>query len=127
MPGKRRMHLQYGILKKMVILQWFYFGQVKKSLGFIAKKGTFSLNDTTKTIKLNFDSTYTVYSKDSFSVNKDFKSQEWHLITFTNYKIVISRPPVWEFENKKINYNSKNISVTLVSRKKRRSDLKLKG
>ncbi len=103
-----------------VILFWAN----KKNSGFIAKKWKFSLNDSTKTMKVYFDSTYGVYSEDSFSVSKDIHLQKWHLLSVTDHRIVLSRPTIWQFENKNIDDGSKNIIVTLVAGKKTRSNLK---
>lgn len=94
--------------------------------GFILKKGTFTVNDSTKIVKVNFDSSYSVYSSDSSSVRKDTVSQEWHLISVTAYKIVLIRPPVWEFEKKSITADDKNIIVTMDRGKKHRRDKKSK-
>jgi hypothetical protein len=99
----------------------------KKKSGFIAKKGKFSIDDSTKIFKIDFDTTYGLYSKDSFSISRDSDSQEWHLIAVSDYKILLSRPPIWEFEKKSSDNNNKNIIVTLVRGKRRRSDLKQKA
>ena len=102
------------------------FWSNKRKFGFTAKKGTFSLDDSTKLLKVTFDSTYNVYSKDSFSVSKDSATQEWHLIKVTDDKLVISRPPVWEFEKRNVVDTSGNILVTLDGVGKKKINLKQK-
>ena len=94
--------------------------------GFILKKGTFTVNDSTKTVTVNFDSTYTVFSNDSSAVSKDADIQEWHLISVTNHKIVLSRPPVWDFEKERNQNEDKNIIVTMDGGKKKQRDKKSK-
>jgi hypothetical protein len=94
--------------------------------GFILKKGTFTVNDSTKTITINFDSTYTVFSNDSSTVSKDTAKQEWHLISVTNRKIVFSRPPVWDFEKEGNQNEDKNLIVTMDGGKKKQKDTKSK-
>ena len=88
--------------------------------GFILKKGTYTVNDSTRILRVSFDSTYSVYSNDSVSVKKDTTSQEWHLITLTYNKIVLNRPPVWEFEKKSGRNEDQRIIVTMEGGKKRR-------
>jgi hypothetical protein len=95
-------------------------------LGFKFKKGTFTVNNTTKTMRMNFDSSYAVFSNDSSVVRKDTTTQEWHLISVTNRKIVVSRPPVWDFEKGSNENQDKNIIVTMDGGKKKRGDTKLK-
>lgn len=94
--------------------------------GFKLKKGTFTVNDSTKTVRVNFDSSYTVFSNDSSVVSKDTATQEWHFISVTNNKIVLSRPSVWDFE--KVNYENedKNIIVTMSGGKRKQKDTKSK-
>ena len=100
------------------------FWSNKRNLGFTAKKGTYILDDSAKTLKVTFDSTYDVYSKDSFSIGKDIGFQEWHIVTITDYKIVISRPPVWEFEKSSTTNDNENILMTLDGTKKRKKHIK---
>ena len=98
----------------------------KEKFGFSANKGTYTVDDSTKTMQVKFDSTYNVYSKDSFSVTKDIGFQEWQLILINDYKIVVCRPPVWEFEKKSIADNDKRLTVTLDSSKRNKRDRKFK-
>ncbi len=94
--------------------------------GFILKKGTFIVDDSTKIVRVSFDSSYNVYSNDSSSVRKNTVSQEWHLISVTDYKIVFSRPPVWDFEKIGSANKDKNIIVTMVGDKKTKRKAKSK-
>ncbi len=98
----------------------FHFWKKKDGFGFTAKKGTFRLDDSAKILHIIFDSTYSVFAKDSFLISKDIGRQVWDLVTVTDSKMVISRPPVWEFE-KRTNVNvDKNIIVTLRGKKNKK-------
>ena len=94
--------------------------------GFILKKGTFTVNDSTKKIRMNFDSSYTIFSNDSSVVRKDTTTQEWHLVSVTNRKIVVSRPPVWDFEKGRNQNEDKNIVVTMDGGKIKQKGTKFK-
>jgi hypothetical protein len=94
--------------------------------GAIFKKGTFTINDSCKTLRIRFDSSYIVYSFDSILVKNDTGIQDWHLITVTNNKIVLTRPPVWDFEKNSIANKYKEILVTMDGGKKRRNRQKSK-
>ena len=75
---------------------------------------------------MNFDSSYTVYSHDSSVVRKDSTTQEWHLVSVTNRKIIVSRPPVWDFEKGRNENEDKNIIVTMDGGKKKQKASKSK-
>jgi len=102
-------------------------GKQKFSLpGFIFKKGTFTADDSTKIVRVSFDSSYSVFSNDSSVVKKDSATQDWHLISVTNHKIVLSRPPVWDFEKGCNQNEGKNIIVTMDGGKKKQKGTKFK-
>jgi len=89
--------------------------------GFIFKKGTFTTDDSTKIVRVSFDSSYSVFSSDSSVVKKDSATQDWHLISVTNHKIVLIRPPVWDFEKGCNQNEGKNIIVTMYGGKKQKA------
>lgn len=91
----------------------------------ILKQGKFEIEDSTKIIKVTIDSTIGMYSEDSFAVSREPILQEWHLNTTTDYKIVLSRPSIWEFEKRNL-VNDQNIIVTMDGGKKRRRNTKHK-
>lgn len=102
-------------------------GKQKFSLpAFIFKKGTFTADDSTKIVRVSFDSSYSVFSNDSSVVKKDSATQDWHLISVTNHKIVLSRPPVWDFEKGCNQNEGKNIIVTMDGGKKKQKGTKFK-
>jgi len=75
---------------------------------------------------MNFDSSYTVYSHDSSVVRKDSTTQEWHLVSVTNRKIIVSRPPVWDFEKGRSENEGNNIIVIMDGGNKKQKDTKFK-
>ncbi len=93
--------------------------------GFIFKKGTFTVDDSTKIVRVSFDSSYSVFSNDSSLVKKDTAIQDWHLISVANHKIVLSRPPVWDFEKGCNQNEGKNIIVTMDGGKKKQKRHKI--
>lgn len=88
--------------------------------GLILKKGNYSINDSSKTITISFDSSYTIYSNDSLLIKKDTLIQKWHLIKISHNKIIFDRPPLWEFEKSILTNYKTNIRATIVGGKGRK-------
>jgi hypothetical protein len=101
----------------------FWMNLNKKQGGFALKKGTFQLEDSAKIMRVTFDSTYTIYSKDSISISSNTDTQVWNLVTVTDNKLVVKRPPVWEPEKRRVTGNNQ-ITAILEGGKKRRKDKK---
>ncbi len=103
----------------------FWLNPPKKEFGFTLKKGTFQLTDSAKTLQVLFDSTFNMYSKDSFLIRKDTNVQVWNLVTVTANKLVISRPPVWDAEKRRMTNDGQRMLITW-KREKKKKDSKQK-
>ncbi len=102
-------------------LQWLFegkndFAEISywangQELGGNVSKGKFIIDTLLKTIKLNFNTTFSIRDN---TFDNNSSHQEWKIVKVGNDEIVISRPPVWKDEKPNKIGDNKNIYVTLV-------------